>query len=78
MRGCSSVGDSLSSGAISGIGVVGFVLLIVFLTICRICIMSRRIVQPSQRRSISTQSLIGPNQIRTDGTHACNVLLLQS
>ena len=60
-----AAGGNLSSGVIGGIAVVGFVLLGLMLAACSV-LMRQKI--RSQRLSVSTQSLIAPGQIITDGS----------
>jgi len=60
-----AAGDHLSSGVIGGILVGGFFLLGLMLAVCRVFL--RQKIQ-SQRLSVSTQSLIGPGQVITDGS----------
>lgn len=64
----------LSSAGITGIAVAGFIVFGLLLAIIRACAQRKFSRMQTRRLSISTQSLIGPEQIITDGSRVSSPL----
>ena len=63
----------LDSGGVTGVAIVGFFLLGLMLAICRACAHRRNV----RIRSISTQSLLVPQDVATDGSRVNSPLTLR-
>ena len=60
--------SNLGSAGYTGIGIVGFLIIGIFLTICR-CALRRNTERiRSQQRTTSTQSLLRPEHVVIDGS----------